>query len=254
MSAFRTACFAASVGALCLALPGLASAQLAKQTDKKSCQAQIEKVLLDSRVVAKVAFPASADGIDLSLDGGWDRKQTSRLIKSKGGGIDIDDPATVTQVKLKDNLLEIQLNGGGFGTFMDQLGSSEAQKQIRSTTGKASGGSRVNLRFNKPVSCEELTDASRLITYLDPLVDAQVLQAAAARQSLAPEWAEAAAQKRVVVGMDKATVFAIFGEPKQKQVDLAAESPSEKWQYDLPGLKTRVITFRDGKVAKVDEF
>ena len=54
--------------------------------------------------------------------------------------------------------------------------------------------------------------------------------------------------------MDKLTVFAISGDPKQKSVDLAAEPPTEKWQYELPGLKTRVITFKGGKVAKIDEF
>jgi hypothetical protein len=91
-------------------------------------------------------------------------------------------------------------------------------------------------------------------TFLEPLLNAQTLRTATAQQALAPEWADAAAQKRVVVGMDKTTVFAIFGEPKQKQVDLAADPPVEKWQYELPALKTRVITFKEGKVAKVDEF
>ena len=44
------------------------------------------------------------------------------------------------------------------------------------------------------------------------------------------------------------------GEPKQKNVDLASEPPTEKWQYELPDLKTRVVTFKEGKVTKVDEF
>lgn len=239
---------------LFLALPSLASAQLDKLTDKKSCQEQLEKLLLNKRLVAKVTFPASAQGIDLTLDGKWDQKKTSRRAKGSGGGIDIDDPATVTQVKLKDNLLEVQLNGGGFGTFGDSLFSSEKQRQERSVQGKASGGSRVNLRFNTPINCEALTDVGKMMSFLDPLFNTQALKMAAALQALAPEWAEAAAQKRVVVGMDKATVFAIFGEPKQKQVDMATDPPAEKWQYELPDLKTRVITFKEGKVAKVDEF
>lgn len=237
-----------------LVFAGSAEAQLVQGTDKKTCQAQIETFLLNTRVVAKVTFPASAKGIDLSLDGEWDQKETSKRIKNGGGGIDIDNPATVTQVKLKDDLLEVQLNGGGFGTFMDQLASSAAQKQDRSVTGKASGGSRVNLKFNKAVKCEALTDAGNMINLLAPILDARALNVAAAQQALAPEWAEAAAAKRVDVGMDKATVFAIFGEPKQKLVDLAADVPVEKWQYELPDLKTRVITFREGKVAKIDEF
>lgn len=239
---------------VCLVVPESGNAQLSEQTDKKVCQDQVEGLLLNKRLIAKATFPASAKGIDLSLDGEWDHKHTSQLIKSSGGGIDIDDPAMVTQVKLKDNLLEIQLNGGGFGTFGDFMKTNEKQRQQRSTTGKASGGSRINLRFNKPVGCEALSDAAQMIGFLEPLLNTQALKLAAAQQAIAPEWAEAAAQKRVAVGMDKATVFAILGEPKQKQVDMAMDTPTEKWQYELPDLKTRIVTFKLGKVLKVDEF
>jgi hypothetical protein len=239
---------------IALLLPASASAQLAKDTDKKVCQAELEKNYLTKRMVALVSFPASADGIDLSLDGTWDQKETSRRTKKSGGGIDIDDAATVTQVKLKDNLLEIQLNGGGFGTFGDFLSSSEKQRQERSVTGKASGGSRINLRFNRAIDCATLADASAMMGFLAPLVRTDALKQQAALKSIPQEWAEAAAQRRVVVGMDKTTIFAIFGEPKQKQVDMVASPPTEKWQYDLPDLKTRIITFQNGKVTKVDEF
>ena len=132
---------------VCLAVPERGSAQLSEQTDKKACQDQVERLLLNKRLVAKATFPASAKGIDLSLDGEWDHKRTSQLIKSSGGGIDIDDPAMVTQVKVKDNLLEIQLNGGGFGTFGDLMMTGEKQRKERSVAGKASGGSRINLRL-----------------------------------------------------------------------------------------------------------
>lgn len=241
-------------GLMCLVAPALAVAQLSTQTDKKACQQQLEGLLLNKRVVAKVTFPASSQGIDLSLDGEWDQKHTSRLIKSSGGGIDVDEAATVTQVKLKDGLLEVQLNGGGFGTFLDRMTTSQHQQRQRAAMGKASGGSRVNLRFNKPVTCETLTDAGQMMGFLQPLLNVDALKMAAAQQAVPPQWEEAAAQKRAEVGMDKVTVFAIFGEPKQKQVDLAAEPPIEKWQYELPDLKTRVITFKEGKLVKVDEF
>lgn len=51
-----------------------------------------------------------------------------------------------------------------------------------------------------------------------------------------------------------ARIDAILGEPKQKHVDMAGEVPTEEWQYDLPNQLTRVITFREGKVFKIDEF
>ena len=245
--------FIGLVLALALLAPNRAHAQLAGN-EVDLCNPRLEKILLKQRLVSKVTFPASSEGIELNLAGEWDQKQTSRLIKNSGVGIDVDDPATVTQVKTKKGWVEIQLNGGGFGTFWDSMNTNQRQRDARAASGKASGGSRINLRFNRPVTCDELADAAKMMTFLAPLADAGSLKVLAAQQAIAPEWTEAAAQKRVLVGMDKTTVFAIMGEPKQKQVDIATDPPTEKWQYELPDLKTRVVTFREGKVAKVDEF
>jgi hypothetical protein len=226
----------------------ISSAELA------TCNARLEQLLLNKKLIAKVGFPASAQGIDLTLDGAWDQKMNSRRVKGTGLGIAVDDPAVVNQVKLKDDLLEIHLNGGGFGTFSDNLLSSEYQRQARTASAKASGGSRVNLRFKRPTSCGELANAERMMAFLAPLLDASALKTAAAQQAIAPEWAQAAAKKQIVAGMDKVTVFAILGEPKQKQVDMAVDPPIERWQFDMPNMKTRIVTFKAGKVTKVDEF
>jgi hypothetical protein len=230
-----------------------AAAQIPK-LEAQSCGPRIETLLLNKKFTAKVVFPASAQGIDITLDGDWDQKANSRLTKNTGVGIAVDDPAVVNQVKLKEGLLEIHLNGGGFGTFGDFMTSSEYQRQQRSTGEKASGGSRINLKFNRRIACDELTDAAQLMAFLDPLLEASSLKVIAARQAIPPEWAAAAAKKLVLVGMDKPTVFAIMGEPKQKQVDMASDPPIERWQFDLPDLKTRVVTFAAGKVTKVAEF
>jgi hypothetical protein len=91
------------------------------------------------------------------------------------------------------------------------------------------------------------------MAYLDPLVDASSLKTEAAKQAIAPEWAEAVAQKRVMEGMDKNAVVAILGEPREKHVDVSVEPPTEKWVYEADTLKTVVITFREGKVVKLVE-
>jgi hypothetical protein len=239
--------------ALVLVISGAASAQLVNSATT-ACNPRLEELLLNKRFAAKIQFPASSDGIDLTLNGEWNPKDASRAIKNRGLGIDIDDPVTVNQVKLKGSLLEVQMNGGGFGTFGDQLFSSNRQKQDRASGAKASGGSRINLRFTRTITCDELADPEKMMGFLSPLLDVSSLKIAAAQKSMSPEWAEAAAQKKVLVGMDKTTVFAILGEPKQKQVDLNAEPPTEKWQYDMADMKTRVVTFTEGKVSKVVDF
>jgi hypothetical protein len=86
------------------------------------------------------------------------------------------------------------------------------------------------------------------------VVDPSSLRQAARRNAIPDEFKEAAAKGEVVSGMDKATVFAIMGEPKTKAVDMNAEPPVEKWQFELKDLKTRIVSFKQGKVAKVDEF
>ena len=233
-------------------IPGVYAQLPDKEVDQ--CNPRLEKILLKQRLVARVTFPASSEGIELSLAGEWDQKQTSRLIKDNGIGVDIDQAATVTQVKTKKGWVEIQLNGGGHGTFWDKMTENQRERDARAATGKASGGTRINLRFNRPVTCDDLADPAKLMAFLAPLVDVGSLRILAAQASIPPEWAEAAAQKKVLVGMDKNTVFAILGEPKQRQVDMASDLPTERWQYDLPDMKTRVITFKEGKVSKVLDF
>jgi hypothetical protein len=222
---------------------------------KEQAQKQLEALLLNKQLIAKVTFPAYQSGVDLKIDGTWDMKIATRMIKDHGVGIDVGDKASVTNVKLKGNLIEIHLNGGGAGTLGDVIMTSDAKKAAREAgTGKAPGGSRINLRFGRDITEEDIRDLDRLVSYLEPVVDPASLRQAAKQNAIPDEFKEAAAKKMVVAGMDKATVFAIMGEPKSKTVDMNADPPLEKWQFELADLKTRIVTFKQGKVAKVDEF
>jgi hypothetical protein len=226
-----------------------------KGTIKEQAQKQLESLFLNKQLVAKVTFPAHANGINLGIDGSWDMKMVTRLIKDKGVGIEVDEKASVTNVKLKGDMIEIHLNGGGVGTLGDSLFMGSAKKEARNLgTGKAPGGSRINLRFGRDITEEDLRQLDKLIEYLEPVVDSSSLRQAASRNAIPDEFKEAAARGEVVAGMDKPTVFAIMGDPKSKAVDMNVDPPVEKWQFEMKDLKTRVVTFRQGKVAKVDEF
>lgn len=233
----------------------VASAEELKGPLKEQAQKQLEALLLNKQLIAKVTFPAYQSGIDLKIDGTWNMKLATRMIKDHGVGIEVDEKASVTNVKLKGDLIEIHLNGGGAGTLGDAFMTSSAKKAAREAgTGKAPGGSRINLRFDRDITEEDIRDLDRLVSYLDPVVDPSSLRQAAKRNAIPDEFKEAAAKGTVVEGMDKATVFAIMGEPKSKAVDMNADPPVEKWQFDLADLKTRIVTFKQGRVAKVDEF
>jgi hypothetical protein len=232
-----------------------AYAEELKGSVKEQAQKQLEGLFLNRQLVAKVTFPAHASGIDLKTDGTWDMKMATRMIKDRGVGIEVDDKASVTNVKLKGDMIEIHLNGGGVGTFSDSLFMGSGKKAARDLgTGKAPGGSRINLRFGRDITEEDIRDMEKLIGYLDPVVDSSSLRQSAKRNAIPDEFKEAAARGEVVPGMDKATVFAVMGEPKSKAVDMNGDPPVEKWQFDMKDLKTRIVTFKQGKVAKVDEF
>jgi len=244
--------FAAVLGVL---LPAVLASQQLTGSHGEGTQKKLESFLLGKRLVAKVAFPGYKTGIDLKTDGTWDQRWATRMIKEHGVGIEVGDAAAVTAVKLKGNHLEIHLNGGGFGTAGDVFMTSEATRRAREGAGgKVPGGSRINLRFDHSISGEDVDDLGRLAGYLEPVVDTSALRQDVAKQGLPAEFKEAASKGEIVVGMDKATVFAILGEPKNKNVDLNADPPIEKWQYELKNLKTRVVTFKDGKVIKITDF
>lgn len=233
--------------------PLMARQGMTKQA-REEAQKGLQAIFLNKQLVAKVTFPAYKDGLDVKIDGNWDLKWVTRQIKDHGVGIEIGDKASITDLKLKDDTIEVHLNGGGAGTFMDAMMTSQAKKTLREGAGgKAPGGSRINLRFGRAITQDDLKDLERLIGYLEPVVETTSLQQVAKRQSIPDEFKEAAAKKLIVVGMDKATVFAIMGEPKSKNVDVNADPPTEKWIFEMANLKTRIVTFKEGKVVKIDE-
>jgi hypothetical protein len=85
-------------------------------------------------------------------------------------------------------------------------------------------------------------------------MDTKALAVDIAKENIPEEYAEAAAKGEILVGMPKNVVFAIKAEPAQKKVDLESTPPREIWQYDLDNMQTMIVTFQEGKVAKLDVF
>jgi hypothetical protein len=225
------------------------------EAERGAAQRDLEGLLVGKVFVAKTTFPAWKDGIDLGIDGSRSLQWTTRMIKDHGVGIETGDQASVTAVKVKEKHIEVHLDGGGAGTTMDVFMSSKAKRNAREASGgKLPGGSRINLRFGRPLANDDVTNLARLADYLDPVVDASSLRQAASRQAIPAEFKDAASRGYVAEGMDKATVFAIMGEPKSKNVDTSGDVPTEKWVFELKNLQTRLVTFKAGRVARVDEF
>jgi hypothetical protein len=86
----------------------------------------LKKAFEGRRVTVKIDMPGTSDGVDIhtfrtpSIDF---RKHGDRL-KDYGASIRAGQSATVTLVKMKGDLIEFQLDGGGFGTLGDDASTS----------------------------------------------------------------------------------------------------------------------------------
>ena len=84
------------------------------------------------RVTVKVDMPGTSDGIDVRPDASpmVDSRRYGDRLKSYGAAIRAGDSVVVTLVKVKKDLIEFQLGGGGFGTFGDDTSTSVYIKPV----------------------------------------------------------------------------------------------------------------------------
>src|SRR4051812_7530588 len=93
-------------------------------------------------VELKIDMPASQQGVDLNFASGdpLDWRQYSQRIKQFGIALRKGDTPTVTSVVVKNDRIEFQLDGGGYGTFWDDtsgvsarmIGKSSYERQLES--------------------------------------------------------------------------------------------------------------------------
>ena len=92
----------------------------------------IETYFTGKQVVLKIDMPGSQKGVDLRFNKStpMDWKEYSGRIKQFGTAIRKGDEARVTTIVVKNDMIEFQLDGGGFGTARDDTSTSVAAKPI----------------------------------------------------------------------------------------------------------------------------
>ena len=136
-------------------LTRVGTAALLLLTIANSAAAQDEKQLKEqfegTRVVLRMDMPGSSEGVDVLVD-------TTRTInfaryrndlKRYGTALRADDSSLVTMIRVKKDVIEFQLDGGGFGTWSDDTSTSanislvpesarekELERNIKSETDK----------------------------------------------------------------------------------------------------------------------
>jgi hypothetical protein len=78
------------------------------------------------RVKLTIDMPGTSEGVDVHADASRaiDFREHGQRLKQYGTAIRAGETASVTLVKVKKDLIEFQLGGGGFGTFGDDTSTS----------------------------------------------------------------------------------------------------------------------------------
>jgi hypothetical protein len=102
---------------LCAAAAGPAAAQ---------DEAALRSFFEGRRVVLRIDMPGTSDGVDVYVDSrrSVDYEQYRDRLQDFGTSIRTGESVTITLIKVKRDLIEFQLGGGGFGTFGDDTSTS----------------------------------------------------------------------------------------------------------------------------------
>lgn len=106
-----------TLAALVLTVPAAAFAQ-----DEGALRTYFE----GQRVTVKIDMPGTSDGVDVRVGAARpiDFQRHGDRLKAYGTAIRAGESATVTLVKIKKDIVEFQIGGGGYGTFGDDYGTS----------------------------------------------------------------------------------------------------------------------------------
>ena len=89
-------------------------------------EAELHRAFVGKQLVLRIDMPGTHQGVNLHMDRDepMDWKEYSQRLKNFGVSIPKGGAAMVTSLVVKKDLIEIQLDGGGFGTFGDDTGTS----------------------------------------------------------------------------------------------------------------------------------
>jgi hypothetical protein len=85
------------------------------------------------RVTVTIDMPGTSDGVDVEADARQpiDYSKYRDNLKRYGTALRAGESVTVTLVKMKKDLIEFQLGGGGFGTFGDDTSTSVNMPDVK---------------------------------------------------------------------------------------------------------------------------
>jgi hypothetical protein len=110
----------------------LAATILASSVCAQSDAAALQSYFTGKEVLVKIDMPGTQKGIDLRYNKPtpMDWKEYASRIKEFGASIRKGDTARITAINVKKDMIEFQLDGGGFGTARDDSNTVVAAKHV----------------------------------------------------------------------------------------------------------------------------
>jgi len=98
-------------------------------------EAALRRALEGQSVVLKIDMPGTSSGVNVYPDRDIpvEFPEVASRLKKFGTAIRTGDAVMVTKIRVKDDLIEFQLGGGGYGTFGDAMGEGGGGTEVGET-------------------------------------------------------------------------------------------------------------------------
>ncbi len=129
----------------------------------QSGQSTLQSYFVGRQVKVEIDMPGTQQGVDLRVerDDPMDWKTYSSRLKQNGAAIRSGDRATITTLVVKKNLIEFQLDGGGFGTFWDDSSTTVTPYHVE----KSSYERQLERDINNTSDPQRRRDLQRQLDY-----------------------------------------------------------------------------------------
>ncbi|MDZ7637343.1 MAG: hypothetical protein U5J83_03675 [Bryobacterales bacterium] len=212
--------------------------------------------LMAEYATSKILIPRSKKALAVEEDGRYSQEEWDKANNKNGVAARAGDLVQFTKVKIEDDEIEFELNGGMGGRKWYQglevgMGGGGGTVPVARQGMNSPGGSKLVLRFSKdapPRTVDEVKDL------LGDVFDFN--QRSATEQymeSLTPEVKEAIEEKKAINGMDRDQVILALGKPVRKVRETKDGIELEDWIYGRPPGKIVFVTFDGNDVVEVRE-
>lgn len=210
--------------------------------------------LMSEYATARVLIPKSKKPLVVEDDGRYEQSVWDAANNKSGVAARTGDLVQFTKVKIENDSITFELNGGVGGRKWYQgleVGAGTRTMPVASQRITAPGGSNLQLRFAKddpPRTVDDVKDLlGKVFDFNQRSANEQYIE------KLSPEVKAAIEEKKAINGMDREQVILALGKPPRKVRETKDGIELEDWIYGQPPGRIVFVTFDGDEVVEVRE-